>query len=260
MNPLNTVRGTIISGFILAFLLILISGDRHLVGIASQSAMIWAHVLSGITWIGLLYYFNFVQGEWFKETDASSKTAAVQKLVPRALWWFRWAALFTFLAGALTLINKGMHGGGGWTAVYASSWGIMILTGSALGTLMFLNVWLIIWPNQQVVIASTNKVADGGEALPEAAGCGAKAALASRTNTLFSIPMLLFMGAATHYPLVLPVDTNFSGLFWVLAIIIGLLEVNGIVGKPGPMASVKGVITSGLVLTVVLFGVIGILV
>jgi len=229
-------------------------------GLGLELLLRWIHFLAGITWIGLLYYFNFVQGEWFKETDASSKTAAVQKLVPRALWWFRWAALFTFLAGALTLINKGMHGGGGWTAVYASSWGIMILTGSALGTLMFLNVWLIIWPNQQVVIASTNKVADGGEALPEAAGCGAKAALASRTNTLFSIPMLLFMGAATHYPLVLPVDTNYSGLFWVLAIIIGLLEVNGIVGKPGPMASVKGVITSGLVLTVVLFGVIGILV
>ncbi|MEC9012919.1 MAG: urate hydroxylase PuuD [SAR324 cluster bacterium] len=229
-------------------------------GLGLELLLRWIHFLAGITWIGLLYYFNFVQGEWFKETDASSKTAAVQKLVPRALWWFRWAALFTFLAGALTLINKGMHGGGGWTAVYASSWGIMILTGSALGTLMFLNVWLIIWPNQQVVIASTNKVADGGEALPEAADCGAKAALASRTNTLFSIPMLLFMGAATHYPLVLPVDTNFSGLFWVLAIIIGLLEVNGIVGKPGPMASVKGVITSGLVLTVVLFGVIGILV
>ena len=229
-------------------------------GLGLELLLRWIHFLAGITWIGLLYYFNFVQGEWFKETDASSKTAAVQKLVPRALWWFRWAALFTFLAGALTLINKGMHAGGGWTAVYASSWGIMILTGSALGTLMFLNVWLIIWPNQQVVIASTNKVADGGEALPEAASCGAKAALASRTNTLFSIPMLLFMGAATHYPLVLPVDTNFSGLFWVLAIIIGLLEVNGIVGKPGPMASVKGVITSGLVLTVVLFGVIGILV
>ncbi len=229
-------------------------------GLGLELLLRWIHFLAGITWIGLLYYFNFVQGEWFKETDASSKTAAVQKLVPRALWWFRWAALFTFLAGALTLINKGMHGGGGWTAVYASSWGIMILTGSALGTLMFLNVWLIIWPNQQVVIASTNKVADGGEALPEAAGCGAKAALASRTNTLFSIPMLLFMGAATHYPLVLPVDTNFSGLFWVLAIIIGLLEVNGIVGKPGPMASVKGVITSAVILSVILFGAIGILV
>ena len=229
-------------------------------GLGLELLLRWIHFLAGITWIGLLYYFNFVQGEWFKETDASAKTAAVQKLVPRALWWFRWAALVTFLAGALTLINKGMHAGGGWSMVYASSWGIMILTGSALGTLMFLNVWLIIWPNQQVVIASTNKVADGGEALPEAASCGAKAALASRTNTLFSIPMLLFMGAASHYPMALPVDTNFSGLFWVLAIIIGLLEVNGIVGKPGPMASVKGVITSGFILTVVLFGAIEVLI
>ena len=147
----------------------------------------------------------------------------------------------------------------GWN-YYESSWGIIILTGATLGTFMFLNVWMIIWPKQQVVIASTNQVADGGEALPEAAGCAAKAALASRTNTLFSIPMLLFMGAASHFPLAVTEDTNYSGLFWVLAIIIGLLEVNGIVGKPGPMASVKGVITSGLVLTVVLFGVIGILV
>jgi len=96
--------------------------------------------------------------------------------------------------------------------------------------------------------------------LPEAAGCAAKAALASRTNTLFSIPMLLFMGAASHFPIAVTEDTNLSGLFWVLAIIIGLLEVNGIVGKPGPMASVKGVITSGFVLTVVLFGAIGLLV
>ena len=215
----------------------------------------WTHLLAGITWIGLLYYFNFIQGEWFKETDGSSKTAAVQKLVPRALWWFRWGAMYTFLAGTLILISKGMKG---WD-IYASSWGILILTGAALGTFMFLNVWMIIWPKQQVVIASTNQVADGGDALPEAAGCAAKAALASRTNTLFSIPMLLFMGAASHFPLAVTEDTNYSGLFWVLTIIIGLLEVNGIVGKPGPMASVKGVITSGLVLTVVLFGAIGIL-
>ena len=215
----------------------------------------WIHLLAGITWIGLLYYFNFVQGEWFKETDASAKTAAVQKLVPRALWWFRWSAMFTFLAGALTLISKGM-GDSGWL-VYKDSWGIFILTGSALGTLMFLNVWLIIWPKQQVVIASTNLVAEGGEALSDAADFGAKAALASRTNTLFSIPMLLFMGAATHYKVTLTLDTNHSGIFWVLAIIIGLLEINAVIGKPGPMVSVKGVITSGLVLTVVLFAVIG---
>ena len=216
----------------------------------------WIHLLAGITWIGLLYYFNFVQGEWFKETDASAKTAAVQKLVPRALWWFRWGAMFTFLAGALTLLTKGMQAGWG---IYASSWGIIILTGSVLGTLMFLNVWLIIWPKQQIVMASTNQVAEGGEPLPDVADCTAKAGLASRTNTLFSIPMLLCMGAASHYPVNVTDGTNYTGLFWVLAIIIGLIEINAIVGKPGPMASVKGVITSGVVLTVVLFGAIGII-
>ena len=165
--------------------------------------------------------------------------------------------MFTFLSGIVMLGMK-YHGGGASSLL--QPYDLYIFIGALLGTLMFLNVWLIIWPNQQVVIASTNKVADGGEPLPEAASCGAKAALASRTNTLFSIPMLLFMGAASHYPMALPVDTNFSGLFWVLAIIIGLLEVNGIVGKPGPMASVKGVITSGFILTVVLFGAIGVLI
>ena len=94
-----------------------------------------------------------------KRLTLLSKTAAVQKLVPRALWWFRWVALITFLAGAITLVSKGMHAGAGWIAIYSSSWGIMILTGSALGTLMFLNVWVVIWPNQKVVIASTNQVA-----------------------------------------------------------------------------------------------------
>ena len=216
----------------------------------------WSHLLAGVTWIGLLYYFNFVQGEWFKETDASAKTAAVQKLVPRALWWFRWSAMFTFLAGTLILISKGMKG---WE-IYATSWGILILTGATLGTLMFLNVWMIIWPAQQVVIASTNQVAEGGEALPDAASSATKAALASRTNTLFSVPMLLFMGAASHFPVGVTEETSLSGLFWVLAIIIGALEINGVIGKPGPMASVKGVIISGFVLTVVLFGVIGFLV
>ncbi len=96
--------------------------------------------------------------------------------------------------------------------------------------------------------------------MPEAAECTAKAGLASRTNTLFSIPMLLFMGAASHYPLIVTKETNYTVLFWVLAIIIGLIEINAIIGKPGPMASVKGVITSGVILSIVLFGAIGILV
>jgi len=205
----------------------------------------WFHYLAGITWIGLLYYFNFVQGEWFKETDASAKGAAVQKLVPRALWWFRWGAMFTFITGVSILMNKGHMAG---FEVYTSSWGIFILTGALLGTFMFLNVWMIIWPNQQIVIAAAN-----GKKHPNAAACGAKAALASRTNTLFSIPMLFFMGAASHLPLNVDYDYNGWALSGVLGAIICGLQLNAVCGKPGPMASVRGVITSGFVLIAVLY-------
>src|SRR3954463_8896440 len=111
----------------------------------------WLHIIFGVTWIGLLYYFNFVQGPFFAETDAATKSNAIQKLVPRALWWFRWAALFTFLTGAIYLMGRGHRDGFG---IFATSWGVAILTGASLGTIMFLNVWLIIWPNQKVVIAS----------------------------------------------------------------------------------------------------------
>ena len=157
----------------------------------------WGHFLAGITWIGILYYFNFIQGSWFKETDASAKSAAVQKLVPRALWWFRWGAMGTWITGMYIIWHKGNMAG---AEVYQTSWGLMILTGALLGTCMFLNVWLIIWPAQKVVIASAVQTAGGGQAIPEAAACGAKAGLASRTNTLFSIPLLFFMGAASHLP------------------------------------------------------------
>ncbi len=106
----------------------------------------WVHLLAGVTWIGLLYYFNFVQGPFFAETDAGTRGNAIQKLVPRALWWFRWAAMLTFLSGIAIL--------GARRASWSDPWGITILTGAAFGTLMFLNVWLVIWPKQKVVIAS----------------------------------------------------------------------------------------------------------
>ena len=154
--------------------------------------------------------------------------------------------MFTFLAGALTLLTKGTQAG--W-AIYLSSWGIIILTGSVLGTLMFLNVWLIIWPKQQVVIASTNQVAEGGEPLSEAADSTAKAGLASRTNTLFSIPMLLCMGAASHFPVNVTDETNFTLLFWVLAIIIGL--IGGFLLFPAPDFS-KSLLV-GIILPIELF-------
>jgi uncharacterized membrane protein len=216
-----------------------------------QFLLRWVHFLSGITWIGVLYYFNFIQGSWFKETEAEHKKAALQKLVPRALWWFRWGAMFTFLSGVLMILLEGHKAGGLILAFEDNSWGAFILTGATLGTLMWANVWFIIWPAQKVVIA----VAQGGTN-PDAAALGAKAGLASRTNTLFSIPMLYFMGAARHLQADVSLNTALLG---ALGAVIGVLWINGIAGKTGPMTSVKGVITSGLVLTVVLYGMIEVL-
>ncbi len=93
----------------------------------------WIHFLAGITWIGVLYYFNFIQGPFFNEIDAPTKSTAVQKLVPRALWWFRWGAMFTFFSGWLIIGLKGHNAG---FEIYSTSWGIMILSGATLGTLM----------------------------------------------------------------------------------------------------------------------------
>jgi uncharacterized membrane protein len=201
----------------------------------------WIHLLAGVAWIGLLWYFNFVQGEFFKEAEASSKSDAIRKLVPRALWWFRWGAMFTFLSGIALLGAKHLTGYG-------------IIVGALLGTFMFLNVWLIIWPKQKIVIASAEKAAAGGEADPAAAGALAKAGLASRTNTLFSIPMLFFMASSVHLAqLATPVmSVGILSLVVVFGLIV-LLELNGIVGKQGLMTSVKGVIHMGLLLTLVLY-------
>ncbi len=205
----------------------------------------WGHYLAGITWIGLLYYFNFVQTEYFKEADPAARTDAFTGLVPRALWWFRWGAMFTFLTG---LIMLGIRGAG---------LTVDITIGAVLGTLMFLNVWLIIWPNQKIIIASNQQVKDGGEALAEAGAAAPKAGLASRTNTLFSIPMLYFMGSSAHLP-----NGSIGGESMALIaalVVIAALELNAIFGKPGPMAPVKGVIIAGFGLTLVLWGLLKVL-
>lgn len=206
----------------------------------------WIHFMAGITWIGLLYYFNFVQTEYFKEAEGDHRSGAIQKLVPRALWWFRWAAMFTFLSGLAMLAYR--HTG----LTYD------ITVGSVLGILMFLNVWLIIWPNQKIVIASTTQVAEGGEALPEAAEAAPKATLASRTNTLFSAPMLFFMGSSTHFSSGMLMSASTVSLSLIMLIILAL-ELNAIFGKQGPLTSVKGVISCSIGLTVVLYGLMALL-
>ena len=202
----------------------------------------WSHILFGITWIGLLYYFNFVQTEYFKEAEDSARVDAFSKLVPRALWYFRWAALLTFLTGLVMLGYRGS----------ASTADIII--GSVLGTLMLLNVWGIIWRNQKIVIASNQAVAAGGGADPAAAEAAPKAALASRTNTLFSIPMLWFMVASAHMPSG-SIMANTQAIV-ICCVIIAAIEINAIYGKQYTMTTVKGVIASGLVLTVILAGIL----
>ena len=196
----------------------------------------WAHVLFGIVWIGMLYYFNFVQTEYFKEAEAGAKADALKKLAPRALWWFRWGAMFTFLTGLILL-----HQIGATTDLMARP---IIWVGVLAGTIMFANVWLIIWPNQQVVLGL--KAGDG----PSSA---AKAGLASRTNTLLSAPMLFSMLGSnpTHAAVTLGTITQ-AGLIACLLIIVAL-EVNALFGKLGPLASVKGVIHCSLGLTALMW-------
>jgi uncharacterized membrane protein len=211
----------------------------------------WVHFLAGITWIGILYYFNFIQTPFFgTDLGGQAKGLMTRGLVPNALWWFRWGAMFTFLTGVLILLVKWGHG-----TPLSSGYMTRILTGAAMGTLMWANVWFVIWPSQRIVIANAESVAAGGQPNPAAAGAGARAGMASRTNTLFSIPMLFFMGAASH----LPSLTGIGGVagYWIAAlVVIGLVEVNGLIG-PGastqkPLTTVSGTIHAGLGLAVVL--------
>ncbi|MBV1884411.1 MAG: hypothetical protein KUG82_22415 [Pseudomonadales bacterium] len=194
----------------------------------------WGHFLFGITWIGMLYYFNFVQGEYFKEAEPSAKSDAVKKLAPRALWWFRWGAAGTFITG-IALFGHMLDRANPY-----------IYGGMLMGTFMFLNVWIIIWPAQKIVCG----IVEG-----DAGVAGPKALLASRTNTLLSGPMLFFMGASTHLggTSAAPLAGNVGmGFIAIIALIIAV-EANGLFGKLGPIATVKGVIHASLGLTAVMY-------
>src|SRR3990170_2020232 len=211
----------------------------------------WIHFLAGITWIGLLYYFNFVQTPFFAEAEPPVRSGAVQKLVPRALWWFRWGAMFTFLTGWLILLDWLGRGG-----LFVGSKGWTILLGGILGTMMWANVWFVIWPKQKVVIANAADTAAGRPANPAAAPAGARAGVASRTNVVFSIPMLFYMGAASHLPLPMP---RSGAAFWIInGVIIAAIELNALVATAGqgtakPLATVKATLWSGFILAAIFY-------
>lgn len=215
----------------------------------------WFHFLFGITWIGLLYYMNFVQTPYFGEVDPPVRSVGQQKLLPRALWWFRWGAMGTVIFGLAYLLIKWWQIG--FAPFLLTPYAIAILTGGTLGLIMWANVWFVIWPKQKIVIASAISVAGGGQADPKAAPSGRRAGIASRTNVLFSIPMLFFMGAASHYNMAS--QPGWSGVTaWIIIglIIIGVVEINALSGTQGPtkkpLDTIPGVIISGFVLWLVL--------
>ena len=195
MNPLDKISGTIVTGLVIS---VVIAVGTSLAGAsAANSLIIWLHVAAGVTWIGLLYYFNFVQAPSIGEANADAEgpgPAAITKYIaPRALLWFRWAALVTWLSGALFLFLNGTLGDAFELGLrtgnpYATTIGI----GAWLGTIMLFNVWILIWPNQKKVLGIV-------EATAEEKARGARIAfLASRTNTMLSIPMLMSMVGAGH--------------------------------------------------------------
>lgn len=217
----------------------------------------WIHFFAGVAWIGHLYYLNFVQGAFMPEVEVGVKNNVFAKLVPRVMLWFRWGAMFTFLSGLAMLAIAGHELKSDF---FVTPYGIYIYTGALLGTLMFLNVWLVIWPRQKILIANGQTLLSGGVANPEAAKVAPEALLASRTNVLFSIPMLFFMGASRHLGLSIPEDFNPSAVLASVTFIILALELNALKGKLGPMATVKGVIHCGVGLMVLLYALIEVVV
>ena len=196
MNPLTSVTGSLITGFVLAilFAVVAVDGGWNELGLAR-----WLHIVAGITWIGLLYYFNAVQVPALADAAADKGGpggAGISKYVaPRALLWFRWSAVVTWLTGFWYLARAGtlkdalLLGTGGDTP---NIYGLVIGVGAWLGTIMLFNVWVFIWPNQKKILGLV-------PATDEQKAAARKTALyASRTNYVLSIPMLLCMAGATH--------------------------------------------------------------
>ena len=215
-----------------------------------QMLLRWVHFVAGITWIGILYFFNLVNVNFMKSIDAPTKGKVIPNMLAPALWYFRWGAVYTWLSGVIYFAwitsAEGSHAAlGAWLVIvlaayavmyvcievlkinkgailaavfaalvlamscaivkfagFASSRSICVGIGGGIGTLMLLNVWGIIWRHQKKIIGWTKENVEKGAAIPaESAQLGRRAFLASRSNAWMSLPMLFFMGAASHLPL-----------------------------------------------------------
>jgi uncharacterized membrane protein len=200
MHPINTVKGAITTGVVLAVLIgiCLTAWSGMAVGLHVARIDRWLHIVSGVAWIGLLYYFNVVQTPGLAEAAADKGGpggAGVSKYIaPRALLWFRWAAVATWVSGAFYLLTG--YGVGSTTAIvgaFTLQEGYRTLgAGAWLGTIMLFNVWVFIWPNQKKILGMVPATDDEKAAARKVAG------RASRINFILSLPMLMCMGGQSH--------------------------------------------------------------
>ena len=194
MNPLNSVRGAIITGIIVAAVITVAIPQS---AFNEMGLIRWLHILSGVMWIGLLWYFNVVQvpalGAAAADKGGPGGAGISKYIAPRALLWFRWAALATWLTGAAYLV-RGANFVNAFTFGHFGEdiYGLVIGTGAWLGTIMLFNVWVLINPNQMKVLGFTPATDE------EKVRARRVALLASRTNFVLSIPMLMCMAGATH--------------------------------------------------------------
>ncbi len=199
------LRNTVLAGFILAALLVVMA--LRLQGYDATSFWMfivrWCHIGSGVMWIGLLWYFNFVSTPTMPKIPAELKPALGKFITPAALFWFRWGAMATIVFGIILAWQNNYlvqaytldfsDGSAGWPVVPKF---LMIGIGMWLGTIMWFNVWFIIWPNQQKALNIDNKYPDLAQPAKDASA--KTAGMFSRVNTMLSIPMLFCMAAASH--------------------------------------------------------------
>lgn len=202
MNPLNSVRGSIVLGVVVAVVLSLLLTywvTPEYAGFHHAQVGRWLHILSGVMWIGLLYYFNVVQVPGLADAAADKGGpggAGISKYIaPRALFWFRWAAVVTWVSGAYYVLFGPNYSGGlsGLHQVFTLQEGYRTIgIGAWLGTIMLFNVWVFIWPNQKKILGLVPATDE------QKAKARKAASIASRSNFVLSIPMLMCMGGQMH--------------------------------------------------------------
>jgi uncharacterized membrane protein len=193
MNPLSSVTGAIVTGLVLMVVVALALPGGFDFGSLNR----WLHIISGVMWIGLLYYFNVAQIPALAAANADKGGpggAGITKYVaPRALLWFRWAAVVTALSGVLVIEFVYRQAGGGLMQVLTLQEGFVTIgIGSWLGLIMLFNVWVLIWPNQKKVLGLTPATDE------QKAKARLTATMTSRVNFVLSVPMLMCMGGQSH--------------------------------------------------------------